>query len=135
MPFTKKVLVAALSSIFLAISSSIGFAADSPKSASDKIATVGCKQFTLSMTINDSFLNLSKTAQTKVKMKAAIAAENHALATALSAFKSAAKQDKKWKSIADKLETVIHTDKADAYTKSFAAVLASCSALIEVKKK
>lgn len=127
--------VLALTSIFLIVSSSMVVAAESTKSTSDKIAAVGCKQFTLSMTINDTFLNLSKTAQTKEKMKEAIASENRALATALSAFKSAAKKDKSWKSIADKLETVIHTDKADAYTKSFSAVLAACGALTSPQKK
>jgi hypothetical protein len=87
------------------------------------------------MTINDTFLNLSKTAQTKAKMDDAIASERRALTTALAAFKSAAKQDNKWKTIADSLDTVIHTDKADAYTKSFAAVLGSCNALTASKKK
>jgi hypothetical protein len=131
----RKATLASFLILSLAISIPMAQAVDTPKVLAEKAATTACKQFALSMTINDTFLNLSKTAQTKAKMNDAIAAETHALATALSAFKSAAKQDKKWKSIADKLDTVIHTDKADAYTKSFAAVLASCNALVASQKK
>jgi outer membrane protein TolC len=119
----------------LGLSMSMAQAADSKKTLAEKAATSACKQFTLSMTINDSFLNLSKTAQTKAKMDDAIASERRALTNALTAFKSAAKQDKKWKTIADSLDIVIHTDKADAYTKSFSAVLGSCNALKTPQKK
>lgn len=131
----RKALVAVLTVVTLTFPISIARAGDSAQVLGEKAAHTACKQFTLSMTINDSFLNLSKTAQTKAKMTEAIAAENHALETALAAFKSAAKQDKKWKSVADKLDTVMHTDKADAYTKSFASVLASCGALTTSQKK
>ncbi|MCX6431025.1 MAG: hypothetical protein NTX12_08810 [Actinobacteria bacterium] len=134
--FAKKyALVIGLTLFSLTFSSSITQAADSSNVLAEKAAAAGCKQFTLSMTINDAFLNLSKTAQTKAKMSDAVAAETKAMGSALASFKSAAKQDKQWKNIADKLDTVIHTDKADAYTKSFAFVLAACTSLAKTIKK
>ena len=131
----KNVLIVGLTLFSLTFSTSLVQAADSTKVLAEKAAVAGCKQFTLSMSINDAFLNLSKTAQTKAKMSEAIASETKAMGSALASFKLAAKQDKQWKSIADKLDTVIHTDKADAYTKSFADVLAACTSLAKTIKK
>ncbi len=124
----KKTLLAFLVALVLMTgSSSFASAATKPISPADAAAQKGCEQVKLSLSINDAFLKLSAAEQTKQRTQQAIASENLAMATALKSFKAAAKLDKKWKVTAANLDTVIHTDKAAAFTSAFTALVATCT--------
>jgi len=130
-----RAIVGVLFALLLLDSKSVAQGADTQKVLAQKQAVVGCAQFTLSMTINDSFLKLSAAEQTKARSNQAIAAENLSMATALKAFKAAAKYDKKWSATRDNLDAFIHTDTAAVFTKAFNAVLATCTTLAAAIKK
>ncbi|MBC7462778.1 MAG: hypothetical protein H7227_00785 [Actinobacteria bacterium] len=90
---------------------------------------MGCENVTLSLRINDAFLKLPTAQQTEARKNKAIAAETMAMNEALKSFKAAAKLNSKWKTFASQIDTMLHTDEAAAFTKSFTGVVSGCLAL------
>jgi hypothetical protein len=92
-------------------------------------AISGCESVTLSLRINDAFLKLPEAQQTQARKDKAITAENIAMSEAQKAFKAAAKLNSKWKTVAEQIDTVLHTDEAGPFTKAFTGLINSCVAL------
>ena len=104
-----------------------------PKVVGLDIAKQGCTSVGASLQINNDFLKLPAAQQTaKLKAKA-ISAETMAMATAMKQFQSAAKVNKKWKTLADNIKTFLNTSDADTFTKAFGALLTTCTAINPAK--
>ena len=131
---TKKTSLILLIVLLLTVPTSIAGAASKPISSADAAAQNGCEQVKLSLSINDAFLKLSKSEQTKTRTAQAVASENLAMATALKSFNIAAKLDKKWKVTAANLGTVIHTDKASVFATAFGALVETCIVVSKLVK-
>lgn len=97
-------------------------------------AIKGCENFTLSLRINDAFLKLPTAQQTEARKKNAISSQTLAMNTALKSFKAAAKLNSKWKTYASQVDTMLNTEEAAAFTKSFTGMVSGCLALNPLPK-
>jgi len=97
-------------------------------------AVRGCENFTLSLRINDAFLKLPTEQQTQARKDKAISSQTIAMNEALKSFKSAAKLNSKWKIYATQVDTMLKTDEAAAFTKSFTGMISNCLSLNPLPK-
>lgn len=93
----------------------------------------GCQSISTSLQINQAFFALPEAQQTEAIKKKAIVAEDSLMADALKSFKTAAKINKKWNTLATNIDRLLHTNKSEEFTKSFGIVLSNCTALKSTK--
>jgi hypothetical protein len=117
-----------VSALFVATASLPSASAASKVAGRDE-AISGCESVTLSLRINDAFLKLPQAQQTEARKNKTIAAETYAMNDAQKSFKAAAKLNSKWKTIANQIDTALHTDEASAFTTAFTGLIKSCVAI------
>lgn len=121
-------------SAILAVTIAVPPASAATKGAGRELAIKGCMSLTLSLRINDAFVKLPTAQQTEARKKKAISAEVSEMNEALKSFNAAAKVNSRWKIFATQIDTMLHTEKADDFTKAFSGIVKNCLALTPAAK-